>query len=73
MTIRMIRTLAIWPRSRQAEGFARELSVGGFGLIPYWSKDVRLSRSTYNCWSEAGHEGRSINGEGRRLLDEEVP
>jgi putative SOS response-associated peptidase YedK len=29
-----------------------EALVGMFGLLPFWAKDTKLARSTYNCRSE---------------------
>lgn len=29
-----------------------EVLSGSFGLIPFWSKDTKIARKTYNCRSE---------------------
>ena len=39
---------------------ARELMAGSFGLIPFWSKDDKIARKTYNARSETVHEKPSF-------------
>lgn len=37
-----------------------EVVSGAFGLIPFWSKDTKIARSTYNCRSETASEKPSF-------------
>jgi putative SOS response-associated peptidase YedK len=39
---------------------AREAMVGQYGLLPHWSKDMLLGRTTYNCRSETAAEKPSF-------------
>lgn len=38
----------------------RELLVGSFGLIPFWAKDTKIARNTYNARSETVSEKPSF-------------
>jgi len=38
----------------------RELMTGSFGLIPFWAKDTKIARQTYNARSETVHEKPSF-------------
>jgi putative SOS response-associated peptidase YedK len=38
----------------------RELKLGSFGMIPHWSKDVKIARQTYNARSESAAEKPSF-------------
>jgi putative SOS response-associated peptidase YedK len=44
----------------RACGGRRECVKACFGLIPYWSKDTRIARMTYNARSETAHEKPSF-------------
>ena len=35
---------------------ARECIAASFGLVPFWSRDSRIARSTYNARAETAHE-----------------
>lgn len=37
-----------------------EVLSGSFGLIPFWSKDTKIARHTYNCRSETANEKPSF-------------
>ncbi|WP_267879305.1 SOS response-associated peptidase family protein [Methylobacillus glycogenes] len=38
----------------------RELMPGAFGMIPHWSKDTKITRTTYNARSETVAEKNSF-------------
>ncbi len=49
------------PLLRQRTGSGpRECVAAGFGLVPYWSRDARIARTTYNARSETAHEKPSF-------------
>ena len=44
-------------RARAAsDGGTRECVSAGFGLVPFWSRDARIGRSTYNARCETARE-----------------
>ncbi len=45
---------------------AAEAVPGQFGLLPHWTKDTRLARSTFNARSETVHEKPSFRDAWRR-------
>jgi putative SOS response-associated peptidase YedK len=47
------------PLLRQRNG-ALECVGAGFGLVPYWSRDAKIARSTYNARAETAHEKPSF-------------
>ena len=61
----------VWPGYRavflrQAPGAAMQAHTGLFGLIPQWSTDLRMTRSTYNARSETAAEKPSFRDSWRR-------
>jgi putative SOS response-associated peptidase YedK len=54
------------PIVRLAPGGGRECLLAGFGLIPPWAKDAKISRSTYNARSETVAEKPSFRNAWRR-------
>jgi putative SOS response-associated peptidase YedK len=44
----------------------REALVGSFGLIPHWSKDIKIARHTYNARSETVAEKPSFRDAWKR-------
>ena len=48
------------PLLRQRAGAGLECVKACFGLIPYWSKDTKITRMTYNARAETAHEKPSF-------------
>jgi putative SOS response-associated peptidase YedK len=58
-------------QSRESAGHERELAIGLFGLIPYWSRDLSIGRRTYNARTETVAEKPSFRDawrHGRRCI-----
>lgn len=51
---------ALRGRADASGGMALECMKACFGLIPYWSKDTKIARMTYNARSETAHEKPSF-------------
>ena len=62
--------MGVFVRNTEA-GIDREMILGSFGLIPHWSADIKIARSTYNARSETVAEKPSYRDAwrlGRRCI-----
>jgi putative SOS response-associated peptidase YedK len=62
--------MGVFVRNTEA-GTEREMILGSFGLIPHWSPDTKIARSTYNARSETVAEKPSYRDAwrlGRRCI-----